>query len=43
LVKRIADEHGFSIWVESKEGRGAVFRLRLGPELLPSDDTVPAS
>jgi signal transduction histidine kinase len=43
VVKRIADEHGFSIWVESKEGRGAVFRLRLGPELLPSDDTVPAS
>jgi signal transduction histidine kinase len=30
VVKRIADEHGFSIRVESLEGRGAVFRVALG-------------
>jgi two-component system, NtrC family, sensor histidine kinase HydH len=32
VVKRIADEHGFAIVVESAEGRGAVFRVSLGPE-----------
>lgn len=30
VVKRIADDHGFSIDVESEEGRGARFRLDLG-------------
>ena len=30
VVKRIADEHGFSIRVESSEGRGATFRVALG-------------
>jgi signal transduction histidine kinase len=30
VVKRIADEHGFSISVESSEGRGATFRVSLG-------------
>jgi signal transduction histidine kinase len=30
VVKRIADEHGFSISVESSEGRGATFRVALG-------------
>jgi two-component system, NtrC family, sensor histidine kinase HydH len=39
VVKRIADEHGFSIWVESSEGRGAAFHVLLGPEALPSDHT----
>jgi len=30
LVKRIADEHGFSIVVDSSRGRGATFRVDLG-------------
>lgn len=43
VVKRIADEHGFSIRVESTEGWGAAFCVDLGPKLLPSDDTVSLS
>jgi len=31
LVKRIADEHGFVIAVDSSRGRGATFRVNLGP------------
>ena len=30
VVKRIADEHGFSIEVTSERGRGATFRVDLG-------------
>jgi signal transduction histidine kinase len=30
VVKRIVDEHGWRIEVESKEGRGATFRVRMG-------------
>jgi signal transduction histidine kinase len=30
LVKRIADEHGFVIFVDSSRGRGATFRVNLG-------------
>jgi two-component system sensor histidine kinase HydH len=30
LVKRIADEHGFSILVDSSRGQGATFRVDLG-------------
>jgi signal transduction histidine kinase len=30
VVKRIADEHGFSIDVQSERGRGAIFRVHLG-------------
>jgi signal transduction histidine kinase len=30
LVKRIADEHAFSITVDSSRGRGATFRVNLG-------------
>jgi two-component system, NtrC family, sensor histidine kinase HydH len=30
LVKRIADEHGFAIAVDSSRGRGATFRVNLG-------------
>lgn len=30
VVKRIADEHGFTIQVESNAGRGATFRVGLG-------------
>ena len=30
VVKRIADEHGFSIAVDSSRGRGATFRVNLG-------------
>jgi signal transduction histidine kinase len=29
VVKRIVDEHGWVIEVESKEGRGATFRVRM--------------
>jgi signal transduction histidine kinase len=32
VVKRIADEHGFSILVESSRGRGATFRVDLGAQ-----------
>jgi len=42
LVKRIADEHGFAITVESSRGRGATFRVNLGtprPSLLPPSVT----
>ncbi len=31
VVKRIADDHGFSIAVESESGRGATFTVELGP------------
>jgi two-component system, NtrC family, sensor histidine kinase HydH len=31
VVKRIADDHGFAISVESESGQGATFTLRLGP------------
>jgi len=40
VVKRIADEHGFSIGVDSERGRGARFRVALGPRV-PSDGTEP--
>jgi len=30
VVKRIADEHSFSIAVDSSRGRGATFRVNLG-------------
>lgn len=33
VVKRIADDHGFTISVESDLGSGATFRLRLGQRL----------
>ncbi len=35
VVKRIADEHGFAIQVESQAGRGATFRVLLGPLATP--------
>ncbi len=31
VVKRIADDHGFSIGVDSESGRGALFTVHLGP------------
>jgi signal transduction histidine kinase len=31
VVKRIADDHGFAITVESESGRGATFTVGLGP------------
>jgi signal transduction histidine kinase len=40
VVKRIADEHGFSIWVESNEGWGAAFHVHLGKLVSSSSDTV---
>src|SRR5664280_793931 len=33
VVKRIADEHGFIVTVESEQGRGATFHVDLGPIL----------
>ena len=36
VVKRIADEHGFAIDVESGAGQGATFRVNLGPPLEPA-------
>ena len=35
VVKRIADEHGFLIHVESQAGRGATFRVTLGASPAP--------
>ena len=35
VVKRIADEHGFSVDVESEQGSGAVFRIGLSPATPP--------
>lgn len=35
VVKRIADEHGFSVSVTSEQGAGARFSVSLGPELSP--------
>jgi signal transduction histidine kinase len=35
VVKRIADEHGFSIHVESEPGAGATFRIDLGKRIPP--------
>jgi signal transduction histidine kinase len=32
VVKRIADDHGFSLGVEGDVGRGATFRIGLGPQ-----------
>jgi signal transduction histidine kinase len=40
VVKRIADEHGFTIRVESERGHGARFALDLGPEQLDLDGAV---
>jgi two-component system, NtrC family, sensor histidine kinase HydH len=39
VVKRIADEHGFEITVESNAGKGAAFRVALGT--MPRDDDRP--
>lgn len=38
VVKRIADDHGFEVRVESETGRGARFRVNLGSELSPSEE-----
>ena len=35
VVKRIADEHGFSIHVESEPGAGATFRIDMGKRTAP--------
>lgn len=43
VVKRIADEHGFDVEVESAEGRGATFRVVLGaPAAEDEPETEPA-
>jgi two-component system sensor histidine kinase HydH len=42
VVKRIADDHGFGITVDSESGRGATFTVRLGPLIgLPAGTRVP--
>jgi two-component system sensor histidine kinase HydH len=38
VVKRIADQHGFSIDVRSERGSGATFRVRLGAAQRPPPD-----
>lgn len=43
VVKRIADEHGFSIMVESRGGQGAVFRVGLGRRVLLGSNTPSSS
>lgn len=46
VVKRIADEHGFTLAVESERGRGAVFRVsfqRILPEASPPEPEPPRS
>lgn len=37
VVKRIADEHGFTIDVESERGYGATFRVDLGQQRAPEE------
>jgi signal transduction histidine kinase len=41
VVKRIADEHGFAVRVESAQGQGATFYVDLGPAV-PSVSQTPA-
>lgn len=41
VVKRIADEHGFAIDVESEQGSGATFRVNLGPRLAWDSERPP--
>ena len=43
VVKRIADEHGFAVEVESEAGRGAVFRVHLGVDTAGVNVPSPAS
>jgi len=41
VVKRIADDHGFEIVVDSGPNQGANFRVTLGPiESLPSEPSL---
>jgi two-component system sensor histidine kinase HydH len=40
VVKRIADEHGFEITVESNAGKGAAFRVALGKVTTDADRPV---
>jgi two-component system sensor histidine kinase HydH len=43
VVKRIADDHGFTIAVQSERGSGAVFRVVLGPRLTPGGEEGPVA
>ena len=38
VVKRIADDHGFTVQVESEQGEGARFEVDLGPPRHPGED-----
>jgi signal transduction histidine kinase len=43
VVKRIADDHGFAIEIDSGEGHGAVFRVRLPKSATVADENNPKS
>jgi signal transduction histidine kinase len=44
VVKRILDDHGFAIEVESADGKGTTFRVRVPPEgVLPDEPLAPPS
>ncbi len=40
VVKRIADEHGFTVKVESSRGKGATFQVDLGPIVVPGSGVL---
>jgi hypothetical protein len=42
LVRKIAETHGGNVWVESAEGEGSVFRMRL-PQAVSKDESATSS
>lgn len=43
VVKRIADDHGFAVEVDSSEGKGASFEIVLGEPQRPGSDPAPST
>jgi len=41
IVKRVVEEHGGRVWVESNVGAGSAFYLLLASVSLPSRDRTP--
>jgi signal transduction histidine kinase len=41
IVKRVVEEHGGRVWVESNVGAGGAFYLLLPSVVLPSRDQTP--